>query len=115
MNRRWLFSIVLALTIVLVGCAGSSEAAQGSNETSQEAQGGQTIKAMQTDTPEVEEAKAGESVTATSLKRYAKNYGEQTPLMVRLSMKNLSYDGKLLNVPLFMADQLNRLIGLVLS
>ena len=61
------------------------------------------------------EAKAGESVTATSLKRYAKNYGEQTPLMVRLSMKNLSYDGKLLNVPLFMADQLNRLIGLVLS
>ena len=61
------------------------------------------------------EAKAGESVTATSLKRYAKNYGEQTPLMVRLSMKNLSYDGKLLNVPLFMADELNRLIGLVLS
>ena len=54
-------------------------------------------------------------MTATSLKRYAKNYGEQTPLMVRLSMKNLSYDGKLLNVPLFMADQLNRLIGLVLS
>ncbi|MBR2181905.1 MAG: ATP-binding protein [Acidaminococcaceae bacterium] len=61
------------------------------------------------------EAKAGESVTATSLKRYAKNYGEQTPLLVRLSMKNLSYDGKLLNVPLFMADELNRLIGLALQ
>lgn len=56
------------------------------------------------------EAKAGESVTATSLKRYAKNYGEQTPLMVRLSMRNLSYDGKILNIPLFMADELNRLI-----
>lgn len=58
------------------------------------------------------EAKAGENVTATSLKRYAKNYGEQTPLMVRFSMRNLSYDGKILNVPLFMADELNRLMEL---
>lgn len=58
------------------------------------------------------EAKAGENVTATSLKRYAKNYGEQTPLMVRFSMRNLSYDGKILNVPLFMADELNRLLEL---
>ena len=29
---------------------------------------------------------------------------------VRLSMKNLSYDGKILNVPLFMIDELKRLI-----
>ena len=59
------------------------------------------------------EAKAGESVTATSLKRYAKAYGEQTRFMVRLSLRNLSYDGNVLNVPLFMVDQLDRLIGLV--
>ena len=60
------------------------------------------------------EAKAGESVTSTSLKRYAKNYGEQTPLMVRLSMRNLSYDGKILNIPLFMADELDRLIRIAM-
>lgn len=58
------------------------------------------------------EAKAGEAVKTTSLKRYAKNYGGQTPLMVRFSMKNLSFDGNILNVPLFMADELDRLIGL---
>ena len=58
------------------------------------------------------EAKAGESIKSTSLKRYAKNYKEETPLMIRLSMRNLSFDGKLLNVPLFMVDELDRLIGL---
>ena len=31
-------------------------------------------------------------------------------LAVRLSMKNLSYDGKILNAPLFMIDELKRLI-----
>ncbi|MBR1662487.1 MAG: DUF4143 domain-containing protein, partial [Acidaminococcaceae bacterium] len=61
------------------------------------------------------EAKAGESIKSTSLKRYAKNYKEETPLMIRLSMRNLSFDGKLLNVPLFMVDELDRLIGLAKS
>lgn len=61
------------------------------------------------------EAKAGETVKTTSLKRYEKNYCGQTPLLVRLSMKNLSYDGNILNVPLFMADELDRLMGLALS
>ena len=58
------------------------------------------------------EAKAGDSIKASSLKRYGKNYGAETPLMVRLSMRNLSYDGSILNVPLFMVDELDRLIGL---
>lgn len=61
------------------------------------------------------EAKAGESIKSTSLKRYAKNYEEETPLMIRLSMRNLSFDGKLLNVPLFMVDELDRLVGLARS
>lgn len=59
------------------------------------------------------EAKAGENVTATSIKRYLKNYDAETPFAVRLSMRNLSFDGRILNVPLFMADQLNRLLGSV--
>ena len=36
------------------------------------------------------------------MKRYIKDYDAETPIAVRLSVKNLSYDGKILNVPLFM-------------
>lgn len=61
------------------------------------------------------EAKAGENVRATSVKRYARDYEAETPLVVRLSLRNLSLDGKILNVPLFMVDELDRLIGLALS
>ena len=60
------------------------------------------------------ESKAGEAVKTTSLKWYAKNYGGLTPLLIRLSMKNLSFAGNILNVPLFMADELDRLMGLAL-
>ena len=60
------------------------------------------------------EAKAGENVKATSIKRYAKEYPEDTPIMIRLSMRNLSFDGKMLNVPLFMIDQLDHLLTLAL-
>ena len=35
--------------------------------------------------------------------------------MVRLSLRNLSFDGKMLNVPLFMVDQLDRLLALALQ
>ena len=61
------------------------------------------------------EAKAGENVKATSIKRYAKDYAEQTPLIVRLSMRNLSLNDKVLNVPLFMVDHLPRLIHIALT
>lgn len=60
------------------------------------------------------EAKAGENVKATSIKRYEKTYPAETPIMVRLSMRNLSFDGKMLNVPLFMIDELDRLLSAVL-
>ena len=61
------------------------------------------------------EAKAGENVKATSIKRYEKEYPSETPIMVRLSLRNLSFDGKMLNVPLFMVDQLDRLISIALE
>ena len=61
------------------------------------------------------EAKAGENVKATSIKRYLKTFEADTPLAVRLSMRNLSYDGHILNVPLFLTDQLYRLTGLALG
>ena len=55
------------------------------------------------------EAKAGTNVKATSIKNYEKQYTEETPLIVRLFLRNLLLDGKVLNVPLFMADQLDKI------
>ncbi len=56
------------------------------------------------------EVKAGENVKATSVKKYAALYPEETPLVIRISMRNLSQDGKFLNIPLFMIDELKRLL-----
>lgn len=42
-------------------------------------------------------------------------YPAETPIMVCLSLHNLSFDGKMLNVPLFMVDQLDRLLALALQ
>lgn len=61
------------------------------------------------------EVKAGENVRMTSIKNYYKQYESETPLLVRLSLRNLSLDGKVLNVPLFLADKLDKLIGIALN
>ena len=60
------------------------------------------------------EAKASGNIKATSIRRYAKDYEKETPLIIRLSMRNLSLDGKVLNVPLFMVDHLARLIRMAM-
>lgn len=57
------------------------------------------------------EAKAGENIKSASMKRYLRDHDDITPLAVRLSMRNLSRDGKILNVPLFMVDEVKRLIA----
>lgn len=61
------------------------------------------------------EVKAGENVKATSIKNYYKLYEAETPLIVRLSLRNLALAGNVLNVPLFLADKLDKLIGIVLK
>ena len=61
------------------------------------------------------EVKAGENVSAVSLKNYIKNYADVTPIAVRFSLNNLSLDGKILNVPLYLVDELDRLIGIALG
>lgn len=58
------------------------------------------------------EAKAGINVKSSSIKKYAHEYEEKTPILIRLSLNNLSLDGKVLNVPLFMIDELDRLIDI---
>ncbi len=50
------------------------------------------------------EVKSGTSVDSPSLRYYARKHADATPLRVRLSMRNLSMDGDLLNIPLYLAD-----------
>lgn len=61
------------------------------------------------------EVKASTNVRSPSLAFFKSRYGEKIPLRVRLSMQNLSLDGDLLNIPLYMADEASRLIGLALN
>ena len=57
------------------------------------------------------EAKSAENIKSVSLKKYMEKYPD-TPLAIRFSLRNLSLDGKILNIPLFMSDYAGKLIGL---
>ncbi len=61
------------------------------------------------------EVKPGENVKSPSLRYYANHYPDITPLRVRFSLRNLSLDGGLLNIPLYLADQASRLIRIALK
>ncbi len=61
------------------------------------------------------EAKAGTNVKSPSIKKYAREYENNTPIIIRLSLRNLSLDGNVLNVPLFMIDELDRLINIAIT
>jgi hypothetical protein len=56
------------------------------------------------------EVKSGESVNNTSLNVYNERYTPKT--RVRLSMKNLNKDDNLINIPLFMAEYVKKLIDM---
>ena len=60
------------------------------------------------------EAKAGKNVASASLKRYQERFAGQTKLCVRLSQQNLSLDGNILNVPLCLAGELEKMIKIAL-
>lgn len=51
------------------------------------------------------EVKLGEAVRSLSLRYYARKHPESTPLCVRLSLRNLSLDGDVLNIPLYLAHR----------
>lgn len=61
------------------------------------------------------EVKSGASVDSPSLRYYARKHGDSTPLRVRLSARNLSLDGGLLNIPLYLAHRSRELIELALE
>jgi hypothetical protein len=58
------------------------------------------------------EVKAEKNLEAKSLKKYKEKFGDKVKLRVRFSMENLKLDGDLLNIPLFMADYADKLIGM---
>ena len=56
-----------------------------------------------------------EKVTFKSLKKFKELFSDSIKLRVRFSLDNLKLDGDMLNIPLFMADEADRLIGLALE
>jgi hypothetical protein len=61
------------------------------------------------------EVKSEDNTTSRSLRKFKELFPDQVKLRVRFSLDNLKLDDDVLNIPLFMADQANRLIGLALE
>lgn len=61
------------------------------------------------------EVKSEGNVESISLKKYKEKYGDKIKLRVRFSMQNLRLDNDILNIPLFMSDHAERLIGMALE
>ena len=56
------------------------------------------------------EVKSGGNVKSPSLNYYRRKYPDRTPLAVRMSLRNLSYEDGVLSLPLYLADHAVRLI-----
>lgn len=61
------------------------------------------------------EVKADQNINGRSLTLYGQKYEAETKIRVRFSLRNLKQDGKLLNIPLFMIDHIDKLIELGLN
>ena len=61
------------------------------------------------------EVKAETNVVGKSLRKFKELFGDTVKLRVRFSLNNLKLDDDVLNIPLFMADQTDKLIGLALK
>lgn len=61
------------------------------------------------------EVKSDVNVTSRSLKAYRQEYPEATRICVRFSLQNIRKDADILNIPLFLADQTDKLVSLALK
>ena len=61
------------------------------------------------------EVKAENNISSKSLKKFKELFSGSVKLRVRFSLDNLRMDDDMLNIPLFMADHADRLIGLALE
>ena len=61
------------------------------------------------------EVKAEGNIRSKSLKKFKELFPDKVKLRVRFSLDNLKLDEDVLNIPLFMADRTDRLLGLALN
>lgn len=61
------------------------------------------------------EVKSEANTTSKSLKKFKELFPDKVKLRIRYSLDNLRLDDDMLNIPLFMTDQTDRLIGLALE
>lgn len=61
------------------------------------------------------EVKSAANTTGRSLKKVKELFADKVKLRIRFSLDNLKLDGDVLNIPLFMADKADLLIGLALE
>ena len=61
------------------------------------------------------EVKSETNIASRSLKKFKELFPDQVKLRVRFSLDNLKLNDDVLNIPLFMADQADRLIGLAME
>lgn len=61
------------------------------------------------------EVKSEANTASKSLKKFKELFSDKVKLRIRFSLDNLRLDGDMLNIPLFMADHTDRLIGLAME
>lgn len=61
------------------------------------------------------EVKSETNITGKSLRKFKELFPDKVKLRIRFSLSNLKLDDDILNIPLFMADQTDRLIGSALG
>ena len=61
------------------------------------------------------EVKSETNISSKSLKKFKELFGDKVRLRIRFSLDNLKLDNDVLNIPLFMADQTDKLIRLALE
>lgn len=61
------------------------------------------------------EVKSETNIASGSLRKFKELFGDKVQLRIRFSLDNLKLDDDMLNIPLFMADQTDRLIEMALK
>ena len=61
------------------------------------------------------EVKSETNTSSKSMKKFKELFPDKVKLRIRFSLDNLKLDDDVLNIPLFMADQADQLIGLALE
>lgn len=61
------------------------------------------------------EVKSDSNTTSRSFRKFKELFPDEVKLRIRFSLNNLMLDGDVLNIPLFLADEADRLIGMALE